>query len=53
MERQAVKGSRFVGRAAGGQHAGGNHDGPHWKYFIPWADRFLKQAPEAKGANGQ
>ena len=24
------------------QHDGGHTDGPNWKYFIPWADKFLK-----------
>jgi hypothetical protein len=27
------------------QHDGGHTDGPNWKYFIPWADRFLKHTP--------
>lgn len=28
------------------QHAGGHTDGPNWKYFIPWADKFLDYHPE-------
>jgi len=28
------------------QHSGGHTDAPNWKYFIPWADKFLNyQAP--------
>jgi hypothetical protein len=30
------------GQLAWRQHDGGHTDGPNWKYFIPWADRFLK-----------
>jgi hypothetical protein len=30
------------GHLAWRQHDGGHTDGPNWKYFIPWADRFLK-----------
>jgi lysophospholipase L1-like esterase len=29
------------GQLAWRQHAGGHTDGPNWKYFIPWADKFL------------
>jgi hypothetical protein len=25
------------------QHDGGHTDGPNWKYFIPWADKFFKR----------
>jgi hypothetical protein len=32
------------GHLAWRQHDGGHTDGPNWKYFIPWADRFLKHA---------
>jgi hypothetical protein len=31
------------GELAWRQHDGGHTDGPNWKYFIPWADRFLKR----------
>jgi len=31
------------GQLAWRQHDGGHTDGPNWKYFIPWADKFLKQ----------
>jgi hypothetical protein len=30
------------GQLAWRQHDGGHTDGPNWKYFIPWADRFLR-----------
>ena len=35
------------GRLAWRQHDGGHTDAPNWKYFIPWADRFLgyREAP--------
>jgi hypothetical protein len=33
------------GQLAWRQHDGGHTDGPNWKYFIPWADKFLKQPP--------
>jgi lysophospholipase L1-like esterase len=37
------------GQLAWRQHDGGHTDGPNWKYFIPWADRFIKhRAIEAK-----
>ena len=29
------------GELAWRQHDGGHTDGPNWKYFIPWADKFL------------
>lgn len=30
------------GQLAWRQHDGGHTDGPNWKYFIAWADRFFK-----------
>jgi hypothetical protein len=33
------------GQLAWRQHDGGHTDGPNWKYFIPWADKFLKHTP--------
>ena len=30
------------GQLAWRQHDGGHTDGPNWKYFIAWADKFLK-----------
>jgi hypothetical protein len=29
------------GQLAWRQHDGGHTDGPNWKYFIPWAEKFL------------
>ena len=41
------------GEMAWRQHDGGHTDGPNWKYFIAWADRFMNRAPaEATGSNG-
>lgn len=34
------------GQLAWRQHDGGHTDGPNWKYFIPWADRFLGHSRE-------
>jgi hypothetical protein len=33
------------GQLAWRQHDGGHTDAPNWKYFIPWADRFLNYRP--------
>ena len=38
----AVNVSLLDGQLAWRQHDGGHTDGPNWKYFIPWASRFLK-----------
>ena len=38
------------GHLAWRQHDGGHTDGPNWKHFIPWADRFLGRAPGARGS---
>jgi hypothetical protein len=38
------------GQLAWRQHDGGHTDGPNWKYFIPWADKFLQHAPAATGS---
>jgi (4-O-methyl)-D-glucuronate---lignin esterase len=32
------------GKLAWRQHDGGHTDGPNWKYFIAWADKFLNRA---------
>jgi hypothetical protein len=32
------------GQLAWRQHDGGHTDAPNWKYFIPWADKFLRPA---------
>jgi lysophospholipase L1-like esterase len=33
------------GQLAWRQHDGGHTDGPNWKYFIAWADKFLNRTP--------
>jgi hypothetical protein len=38
------------GKLAWRQHDGGHTDGPNWKYFLPWADRWLKNAATAHPA---
>jgi lysophospholipase L1-like esterase len=35
------------GQLAWRQHDGGHTDAPNWKYFLPWADKFLKHTPPA------
>jgi lysophospholipase L1-like esterase len=35
------------GQLAWRQHDGGHTDGPNWKYFIPWADKFFGRSDEA------
>jgi len=42
--------SMLDGRLAWRQHDGGHTDGPNWKYFIPWADRFLKHTTPVSGS---
>jgi hypothetical protein len=39
----AVNVSMLDGQLAWRQHDGGHTDGPNWKYFIVWADKFLKR----------
>jgi lysophospholipase L1-like esterase len=39
------------GELAWRQHDGGHTDGPNWKYFIPWADKFLKHSPPVASAD--
>jgi hypothetical protein len=41
----AVNVSLLNGKLAWRQHDGGHTDGPNWKYFIPWADKFLNHKP--------
>ncbi|HEY3443864.1 MAG TPA: GDSL-type esterase/lipase family protein [Paludibaculum sp.] len=33
------------GQLAWRQHDGGHTDAPNWKYFLPWANKFLKHTP--------
>jgi len=35
------------GQLAWRQHDGGHTDAPNWKYFIPWADKFMHYTREA------
>jgi hypothetical protein len=44
----AVNVSLLDGQLAWRQHDGGHTDGPNWKHFIPWADKFLGRASAAK-----
>jgi hypothetical protein len=37
----------LAGQLAWRQHDGGHTDAPNWKYFIPWADKFLHHAAPA------
>jgi hypothetical protein len=41
----AVNVSMLDGQLAWRQHDGGHTDGPNWKYFIPWANKFLGYTP--------
>jgi hypothetical protein len=41
----AVNVALLDGQLAWRQHDGGHTDGPNWKYFIPWADKFFKRTP--------
>jgi lysophospholipase L1-like esterase len=38
------------GQLAWRQHDGGHTDGPNWKYFILWADKFWKRTPAVSAA---
>jgi hypothetical protein len=42
----AVNVAMLDGQLAWRQHDGGHTDGPNWKYFIPWASKFLKYTPK-------
>ena len=46
----AVNAGLLDGQLAWRQHDGGHTDGPNWKYFIPWADKFLKHTPRQASA---
>lgn len=45
VELPPVNKGLLDGQLAWRQHDGGHTDGPNWKYFIPWADKFLKNKP--------
>lgn len=49
----AVNVSLLEGQLAWRQHDGGHTDGPNWKYFIPWADKFFKRTAPAAPASGR
>jgi hypothetical protein len=49
----AVNAGRLDGHLAWRQHDGGHTDGPNWKYFIPWADRFLGRTSAASASGGR
>jgi hypothetical protein len=46
----AVNVGLLDGQLAWRQHDGGHTDGPNWKYFIPWADKFLQHTATAGSA---
>jgi hypothetical protein len=46
----AVNVSMLHGHIAWRQHDGGHTDGPNWKYFIPWANKFLKHRSSVRPA---
>jgi hypothetical protein len=43
-EMPPVNTGLLEGQLAWRQHDGGHTDGPNWKYFIPWADKFFNRA---------
>jgi lysophospholipase L1-like esterase len=43
--------SLLAGELAWRQHDGGHTDGPNWRYFIAWADKFLGRTPVAPPAD--
>jgi lysophospholipase L1-like esterase len=44
----AVNVGLLDGQLAWRQHDGGHTDGPNWKHFIPWADKFLKHSSSVR-----
>jgi len=47
----AVNVTMMDGQLAWRQHDGGHTDGPNWKYFIAWCDKFFNlKTPAAKAA---
>jgi hypothetical protein len=43
-EMPPVNSGLLDGQLAWRQHDGGHTDGPNWRYFIPWADKFFNRA---------
>ncbi len=41
------------GQLAWRQHDGGHTDGPNWRYFITWADRFFNRATSSSSGSTQ
>jgi len=39
-----VNAGLLEGQLAWRQHDGGHTDGPNWKYFLPWAEKFSKKS---------
>ena len=44
----AVNVGMLDGQLAWRQHDGGHTDGPNWKYFIAWADKFIHHTPPTR-----
>ncbi len=44
----AVNEGLLEGQLAWRQHDGGHTDAPNWKYFIPWANKFLGHKPPVR-----
>jgi hypothetical protein len=49
----AVNAGLLDGQLAWRQHDGGHTDGPNWKHFIRWADRFIDHTPPSRSAAGK
>ena len=47
----AVNAGLLDGQLAWRQHDGGHTDGPNWKHFIPWADKFLTHSGSVASAS--
>ena len=48
-ETPVVNAGLLDGQLAWRQHDGGHTDGPNWKYFLPWADKFLARGAAIGG----
>jgi len=52
MEKMpGVNVSKVDGQLAWRQHDGGHTDGPNWKYFLIWADKFMGRIPTTAPAD--
>ncbi|MBZ5582456.1 MAG: hypothetical protein LAQ30_09700 [Acidobacteriia bacterium] len=45
----AVNVGLLNGQLAWRQHDGGHKDGPNWRYFLPWADKFFQRRTQVPG----